>query len=230
MVGSDDFLAPRKCFLPPIPELDEAAELLSQAADCLLAGNAERARDLIRQADMPTVRAYAASVMGPTNRNIHRFRTIPGLPAKVVSAERAKLRRPSAAQEMAVFERDGYRCRYCGCHVVLAKARAIMMTSLPDTLQWGNADRDKHAAFYALSAVADHFIPHARGGSSEADNLLTTCQSCNYGRNNWLIEEVGLIDPWTRPPVCDGWDGLGRLLPNKRRRAAAAVRCSLHPA
>jgi 5-methylcytosine-specific restriction endonuclease McrA len=50
--------------------------------------------------------------------------------------------------------------------------------------QWGGRDKDRHAAFYALTAVADHFVPHARGGTSELNNLITTCQSCNYGKGD----------------------------------------------
>ena len=68
------------------------------------------------------------------------------------------------------------------------------------------------AAFYALTAVVDHLVPHSRGGTNEAGNLVTSCQSCNYGKDDWVIEELGLTDPRMRPPRIDGWDGLGRML------------------
>lgn len=211
---SDSFLAPRKCFLAPIPELDEAAELLDRAADCLLAANVERARELIKQADMPAVRAYALSVMGRVSTDIHRHRVVDGIPPLVARSDRARVRRLGPFEEMTVFARDGYRCRYCSSRVLVSKARNVMMSAVPDVLHWGNADKDKHAAFYALTAVADHFVPHARGGTSAPENLITTYQSCNYGKDDSLIEQLGLIDPWTRPPICDNWDGLSRLLQN----------------
>jgi 5-methylcytosine-specific restriction endonuclease McrA len=224
---SDDFLAPRACFLEPIAELEQVADMLADAADCLLAGNHALARELLQRADMPAVRAYAARVMGPVNTEIHRYRDVPGLPAVVATSDRATARKPSASVEAAIFARDGYRCRYCGCRVVLAKARKLMASAVPDALQWGNADRDRHAAFYALTAVVDHMVPHARGGTNEPDNLVTTCQACNYGKNNWLIEEVGLIDPRTHPPIRDNWDGLGRMLGYTGRSPAPTAN---HPA
>jgi hypothetical protein len=55
-------------------------------------------------------------------------------------------------------------------------------------------------------------VPFARGGGNEPQNLLTTCWSCNFGRGNALIEEIGLIDPRLRAPILDGWDGLTRIL------------------
>lgn len=211
MIAMDEFSAPRPCFLAPISELGEAADLLSQAADSLLAGDTAHARDYLQRADMPAVRAFAARVMCSIDPEIHRYRDVADLPAALDLADRAKARRPTSATEMAVFARDGYRCRYCGCRVVLAKARRVMSAMVPDALPWGAADKDKHAAFYALTAVADHVVPHARGGTSEPGNLVTTCQPCNYGKGDWLIEQVGLIDPLTRPPICDAWDGLTRM-------------------
>ncbi|WP_158933257.1 HNH endonuclease [Acidisphaera sp. S103] len=212
-----DFLAPRTCFLTPIPELDEAADLLSQAADGLLAGNPAFARDLIKRADMPAVRAYASSVMGRISTDIHRYRTIAGLPDIVARPNKTKIRRLQPLEEMAVFERDGFRCRYCDCRVVISQARRIMMLAAPEELPWGARDKDRHAAFYALTAVADHFVPHARGGTSEPGNLITTCQPCNYGKGDSLVEQVGLINPWARPPICDDWDGLRRMLSHTSR-------------
>ena len=69
--------------------------------------------------------------------------------------------------------------------------------------------------------MADHVVPHAVGGGSGEDNLVTTCQCCNYGKGDRLLAEVGLIDPRTRPPVVDAWDGLGRLLLNRSTSLAA---------
>ena len=223
MLRSSDFPALRECFLAPIAELDEAAGFLDQAANGLLAGDLALARKMLTQADMPAVRAYAASVMGRVNVDIHRYRAIEGIPAAVAFPGRARTRKPKPSDEMVVFARDGYRCRYCGCRVVLSRARTVIMQAVPDVLHWGAADKDKHAAFYALTAVADHLVPHSRGGTSELENLVTTCQSCNYGKGDWLIEQVGLTDPRTRSPVCDGWDGLTRIVTNPGRASTQTV-------
>ena len=73
MIAMDEFSAPRPCFLAPISELGEAADLLSQAADSLLAGDTAHARDYLQRADMPAVRAFAARVMCSIDPEIHRY-------------------------------------------------------------------------------------------------------------------------------------------------------------
>jgi hypothetical protein len=34
---------------------------------------------------------------------------------------------------------------------------------------------------------------------------------CNFAREHFTLEQLGLADPRSRPPVLDGWDGLTRL-------------------
>ena len=52
----------------------------------------------------------------------------------------------------AVFDRDGFRCTYCG--------------ATPQTAR----------------LVVDHVLPVAAGGTDEMDNLTTACQPCNAGK------------------------------------------------
>ena len=122
---------------------------------------------------------------------------------------------PSRSVERTIYARDGYRCRFCGCRVVLSAARDVMRARVPDAIPWGLTAKDQHGAFFALTATLDHLVPHSRGGTNEADNLLTTCWPCNFGRGDALIEEIGLLDPRSRLPVVDDWDGLARLLRHK---------------
>jgi hypothetical protein len=56
------------------------------------------------------------------------------------------------SKRFKVFERDGYRCRYCG-----QKPPEVILH-------------------------VDHFIPVAKGGGNEMDNLLTSCSQCNQGK------------------------------------------------
>jgi hypothetical protein len=67
-------------------------------------------------------------------------------------------RRPLAKSvRFAVLERDGFRCQYCGA-----------------TPQNGALE-------------VDHIIPVADGGSSEMDNLITSCEPCNKGKSRKRI-------------------------------------------
>jgi DNA-directed RNA polymerase subunit RPC12/RpoP len=224
------FLSPRKCFVTPIPELDEAADLVSAAADALLASKQELARDLLRQADMPIVHAYASRVMGKADIDIHRYRPVGGLAIERPALAKVAQRMPAASVEADIYRRDGYRCRFCGCRVILKAARGTMHSLVPDAIPWGAADKNKHAAFYALTATVDHLVPHAKGGDNSPGNLLTTCQPCNFGKGNWLIEEIGLLDPRSRPPVADAWDGLRRISSNPGKVPAQALAKSQQPA
>ncbi len=218
----DKHEALRDSFLLPIPELDQAADLLSQAVDRLFAGDTDHARDLLRRADMPTLRAFAASAMGRVTTEIHRFRVVANLLPELAMTERGRRMPPDIAKN-EIFHRDGYRCRYCCCRIVLPKAQSILAKAMPGAVAWGNRDIELNAAFYTLKGVLDHVVPHAHGGGSDADNLVTSCQPCNYGKGNWFLEQVGLRDPRLRAPIVDGWDGLGRTLSFRDHVATTAA-------
>jgi hypothetical protein len=51
----------------------------------------------------------------------------------------------------------------------------------------------------------DHLLSHARGGDNSLDKIVITSAPCNFGRMNWTLEEVGLIDPRTRQAVRSSW-------------------------
>ncbi len=212
MLTSSDVPSDRQSFLPPIPELDAAADLLSEAADALLAGDRDLARACLRRADMDTIHAWASRIMGPTDTALHRYRPVAGAAIATSSVTKAKQRMPGSSIKAAVHARDGYRCRFCGSRVADPRARDAMKKMVPDVIPWSAEGKNWHAAFYALTATIDHLVPHARGGGNDLDNLVTTCWPCNFGRGGWLIEEVAIIDPRTRPPIIDHWDGLTRML------------------
>ncbi len=198
----------RRCFVQPPPILDTAANLLSRAADAVLVGDDGLARHLLQQAEMQELVDYAKGIMSATPHDVIRWRPARDLPP------RAKVgpRDPSRAVETAIYIRDGWRCRFCGCRVVRPDARKRMMALLPGAITWRNAYGD-HPALFVLNGCADHVVPHSLGGASTLENLVTTCAPCNYGRGDMLLEEVGLLDPRDRPPLpAGGWDGLERLL------------------
>ena len=67
-----------------------------------------------------------------------------------------------------------------------------------------------------LRGVADHVDPYASGGETEADNLVTSCYSCNFGKAGYTLKQMGLNDPRARKPVNDDWNGLTEFLPALR--------------
>lgn len=59
-----------------------------------------------------------------------------------------------------LFERDAWRCRYCG------------------------------EQLHATTATLDHIIPVSRGGTNDAENLASACLVCNSIKSGRTIEEA----------------------------------------
>jgi 5-methylcytosine-specific restriction endonuclease McrA len=62
----------------------------------------------------------------------------------------------------SVFERDDYRCQYCGNH------------------------------FEPLSLNLDHVIPRDRGGKTSWENIVTSCIKCNSRKANRLPHQANM--------------------------------------
>src|SRR6185436_9980614 len=99
--------------------------------------------------------------------------------------------------ERSVFQRDNYRCRYCGLRT-LSKSFLKAFESAVGGTRFSaskNDNRIDHGVVLAFKAVADHVVPRNLGGRTDSDNLVTACPSCNYGKYNYTIEQLGIDDP-----------------------------------
>jgi len=200
----------RSCHRAPIPEIELARNYLDQAASAHLAGRRDEAGDLIRRADIPTIRQWTESIWGENSPHVH-YRAVPDSPRYLSKRERAGFRMPTPAERSAVLLRDGYHCRFCGIPVIRKEVRDRIRRLYPEVPIWGGRNLDQHAAFQAMWLQYDHLLPHSRGGSNALENILITCAPCNYGRMDYTLEEVGLIDPRLREPTRSNWDGLERF-------------------
>lgn len=198
----------RQSFIPPIPELRLAVKLLDAACDALLLGDCNLAAQLIRDADIPTIFTYTVKIVGPLTEEIHRQTKLPEVLPK---SERNEARIPGAAVQRAIFQRDGWHCRFCGIGVISREARSLLIKLFPDETHWTTSEYDRHSALYALAVSLDHIIPHSRGGTNESENLVTTCFCCQFGRGHYTLEETQLMDPRDRLPVITQRDGLTRI-------------------
>jgi len=72
-----------------------------------------------------------------------------------------------------VFIRDGYECQYCGIHCT------------PKT------------------ATLDHVVPKSKGGPSNWQNLVTSCNECNRKKGNKLLGDSGMA--LARRPSRPSW-------------------------
>lgn len=204
----------RPCLVAPITEMELAASLLSQATDAIVSGDFDGARELISGANLAPLNAHACLAM-KDGQHIRRRLRREARPAGTRPAVPRSL-------ERKILARDGYRCRYCGCKVVLKEARKQLSNLLPGAISWGR-DASNHAAFHALQDSVDHVVPWSSGGTNAAENLVTACRPCNFGKADNRLEELDLIDPREKAPVIDDWDGLERVANLSIRSARARV-------
>ncbi len=108
----------------------------------------ERSLDDPPQPDEASVRSIRMNLRLPQILLLQRFDRVP--------VQETKLNRRN------VFERDQYRCQYCG--EVFPESRLNL----------------------------DHVIPRDRGGRTSWENLVTSCISCNSRKANRLPHQAGL--------------------------------------
>lgn len=81
-----------------------------------------------------------------------------------------------------------------------------------DALPWGKTNASKHGILFLARSEYDHVVPVSLGGIDSLDNLVTSCPGCNYGKDRWSLEELGLDDPRSRPLPATEWNGLTHLV------------------
>ncbi len=205
---------PRACLREPVDDIAQAAALLDEAVSAHLLGRSNEAAQLIRRADLPAVRDWVESILGS---NSPYAVPLSLREASLPLAQRVPVRMPSAQDRRQLHARDGYHCRFCGIPIIRPEVRQRIQRAYPEALRWGKRNQDRHAAFFALWAQYDHLLPHAKGGTNALANLVVTCAACNYGRGGYTLAEMGLCDPFERPPVQSRWDGLERFGPPRQQ-------------
>jgi 5-methylcytosine-specific restriction endonuclease McrA len=206
----------RRCLREPIREITDAAHILDAAVSAHLVGQRNLAEKLIRSADTEVLRDYGESLWGSKINNPYvQSRVVLGAPPTLPREHRVKNRMPTSAIKKALFQRDGYHCRFCGIPVIPREVVGRIRKAYPEALPWGRRNIEKHAAFLLMCAEYDHIVPHARGGNNDLDNIVITCAGCNYGRIYGSVcrtlEEQNLLDPRGCDPVRSTWDGLTRF-------------------
>jgi 5-methylcytosine-specific restriction endonuclease McrA len=129
-------------------------------------------------------------------------------PSNIDTVLRDPVRSPMKVQN-AVFERDGYKCRYCGNKLISQDFFRLFIKKLNSNLfKRGKTNLTTHGIIHIAWPVADHVIPWNRGGQTSLDNLVSSCAPCNYGKDGYTIEQIGIENPFYRKPQIDGWIGL----------------------
>jgi hypothetical protein len=98
--------------------------------------------------------------------------------------------------ESPLFARDNFRCRYCSSAVLPKKAFKQVNSILgPEAFPLGETNATRSGFYAMFVATLDHVLPWSLGGRTDETNLVTCCWSCNYGKANFTVEQLGLNDP-----------------------------------
>jgi 5-methylcytosine-specific restriction endonuclease McrA len=115
---------------------------------------------------------------------------------------------PSETVIAAVYRRDRFHCRYCGCRVIPTQIMRLVSEFFPDDFpyhpNWKGGQT--HPAFASRSATVDHVVPWSAGGTNDPKNLVCACWICNRIKGDLFLDQLG----WElRPiPTDTSWDGL----------------------
>jgi len=130
------------------------------------------------------------------------------VPPKIPKEQRDTIRSPKKIQD-EVFKRDGYRCRYCGNKIISQAFLRLFIKKLNSPIFYrGETNLTKHGIIHISWPIADHVIPWNQGGLTVINNLVTACATCNYGKDGYTFEQLGIQNPFNRQPIVDKWNGL----------------------
>ncbi len=200
--SSTDFV---DCFMVPPAFVIQAAHDIRDAVIAYKGGSIAKAKQLMGKADSDSMTVYQAQVNKTKLERAKVFKAS-NKPEKLAKTE---TRMPNKTQQMRIFERDQWHCRFCS-NPVIHKDVVKRLSKLDIGARWGSKNIEKHRGISPFVAVADHLVVHSLGGTNDDSNLVTACGPCNYSRGSLTLEQVGILNPLKRDPVVSivGWDGL----------------------
>jgi len=196
----------KRFFREPITEIFDAARYLDAAVSAHLNGQTKIASQLFALANDKKIWDWTDSVWGKNSPYV-----IVNKQPRLHTTPKVKARMPTTEQKSELHKRDGFHCRFCGIPVIRAEIRKIIQKAYPDSVPWGRTNVSQHAAFQCMWLQYDHVVPHSSGGTNELENLIVTCAACNFGKMEYALEELGLLDPREFAPTQSRWDGLERI-------------------
>lgn len=204
----------KHCPLPLPSYFDEAVDGFSLAIGELVKGNLKGSLRALADCNSEAVgRFYIEHGQQTSYSRIAQWQKIKK-DNQLAKKPNSSPRNPTTILTKEVFERDFYRCRYCGLRVITAKvfyeySRAVGSKKFPNE----RANNKRNGLTLGLRGVIDHVKPHSLGGQTEMGNLVTSCYSCNFGKAEYTLKQIGIEDPRCREPRDDGWRGLTEFLP-----------------
>jgi hypothetical protein len=196
---------PRHCLIPYPIKFEAQIDQVERAVDLHLT-EPRLARELVRSVDAESMKRWYMDVVLQSGFWRAAYSGV------ITERPIERRSRNSIGQKRleSLFQRDHWRCRYCGIRIggnrkhFKAFAEAIEM---PELIA-GNTDETRHGLYLLMMASYDHVIPHNEGGSDDDANLVTACWGCQFGKYQFSLEALALDPPTRTAPVANGsWRG-----------------------
>lgn len=115
--------------------------------------------------------------------------------------------------ESKLFARDNYKCRYCTDPVIPKKVFEKAQSLIGSTdLPLGRTNLTRSGFYLMFVATLDHVVPWSLGGRTDESNLVSSCWSCNYGKANFTVDQIGIGNPFNSMVVQDSENKVERLV------------------
>ena len=172
--------------------IEKASQAFSSVIQMTQEGNLDDAKSLLKESPDLEMREWFSVHAQNTGAWRSKAFGIPS-PAPVMPLDPVKA---FTKFEPSVFARDNFRCRYCSFEVFPKKVFKQAHAALgAETLPLGRTNATRSGFYLMFVATLDHVLPWSLGGRTDESNLVTCCWSCNYGKANYTIEQLGLNDP-----------------------------------
>lgn len=189
----------------------ESVDIFADAFILAMDGEIDQARELIKHSRDVDLRTWFD--VHAQNTGTWRYKVL-GVSAPEVVLPLDPVKTFTKLQP-AIFARDNFHCRYCESKVIPKSVFKRMQGILGqdscgiDYVPLGLTNMTRSGFYLMFAATLDHVIPWSLGGRTDASNLVTCCWSCNYGKTNYTLEQLGLHNPFNRAPHSDStWKGL----------------------
>ena len=207
LLGDDSSNWSRHSPLQPPEWFSESLDYFAKSFHLLAQGQTEAALEALAKTRESEIRDFFA--LHGQQSAYFRFQGVPK--SKVTKrADGTNAPRMNSKIELEILSRDKHCCRYCGTGVISKEVLKGYSQRIGElNFPMGKSNATRHGVILGFRAVADHVVPYSEGGATDASNLVTSCWSCNYGKSNYTVVELGLDDPRDREPVgIPGWVGL----------------------
>ena len=201
-------------------DYDATVDAIAEAALALVSGERDRGASALRElchADVAREFFRAErSVQGAAR--VQRTRDLASLPAA------ARVPGLALNRRLTIWRRDSFTCQYCGSRTIIEPMIEWVSLCYPDSYEYDSywPEVGCHWLVKIVGGTVDHVKPRARGGTNDAENLVTACNRCNYVKEDFLIEELGWADPRAVTKAVACWQGLSDVY--ARLRAADTER------